>query len=90
MTMKVESNGVAGVVCSGSGLLGPVWAGGRQPFCSFRRDFTVWRWESQVAHAYGGSNWSAERVQEANKYAAANGLTPFVASSPQFSPAVQI
>ena len=188
MTMKVESNGVAGIVWSGSGLLGLKWAEGCQPFCPFRRDFTVWRWESQVAHAfhaaggncldtahlygdgdnervvgqwtnerglrdeivilgkgahnsqdrkrvtpydilsdlhdslarfkvdsidlyllhkddpekpvgpivetlhaakeagqidaYGGSNWSAERVQEANRYAAANGLTPFVASSP--------
>ncbi len=35
--------------------------------------------------AYGGSNWSAARIAEANKYAAANGCAPFVASSPNFS-----
>jgi aryl-alcohol dehydrogenase-like predicted oxidoreductase len=35
--------------------------------------------------AFGGSNWSHERVQAANRYAEARGLTPFVASSPQFS-----
>jgi len=40
-------------------------------------------------HAYGGSNWSVERLREANEYAAAHGLTPFVVSSPQFSLAVQ-
>ena len=46
--------------------------------------------EAGQINAYGGSNWSAERLQEANEYAAAHGLTPFVASSPQFSLAVQI
>ena len=46
--------------------------------------------EAGQIDAYGGSNWSAERLREANEYAAANGLTPFVASSPQFSLAVQI
>ena len=35
--------------------------------------------------AFGGSNWSHERVRAANDYAEAHGLTPFVASSPQFS-----
>lgn len=40
--------------------------------------------------AYGGSNWSYERIAEANAYAAAHGLQPFVASSPNFSLAVQI
>ena len=35
--------------------------------------------------AFGGSNWSYERVQAANAYAEAHGLTSFVASSPQFS-----
>ncbi len=45
--------------------------------------------EAGQIDAYGGSNWSAERLQEANEYAAANGLTPFVVSSPQFSLAVQ-
>lgn len=41
-------------------------------------------------HAYGGSNWRAERIAEANAYAKAHGLTPFVASSPHFSLAEQI
>jgi aryl-alcohol dehydrogenase-like predicted oxidoreductase len=35
--------------------------------------------------AFGGSNWSYERIAAANEYAAAHGLTPFAASSPQFS-----
>ncbi len=35
--------------------------------------------------AFGGSNWSYERIAEANAYANAHGLTPFTASSPQFS-----
>jgi aryl-alcohol dehydrogenase-like predicted oxidoreductase len=39
--------------------------------------------------AFGGSNWSHERVQAANAYAEANGLVPFVASSPNFSLAEQ-
>lgn len=41
-------------------------------------------------HAYGGSNWSTERIAEANAYAEENGLAPFIASSPNFSLAVQI
>jgi aryl-alcohol dehydrogenase-like predicted oxidoreductase len=36
-------------------------------------------------HAFGVSNWSHERIEAANTYARANGLQPFVASSPQFS-----
>ncbi len=40
--------------------------------------------------AYGGSNWTVERIAAANVYAQANGLTPFVASSPQFSLAEQV
>lgn len=36
-------------------------------------------------HAFGGSNWSHERLGAANDYARAQGLVPFVASSPQFS-----
>lgn len=40
--------------------------------------------------AFGGSNWSHERLQAANDYALANGLTPFVASSPNFSLAEQL
>ncbi len=35
--------------------------------------------------AFGGSNWSYERVQAANRYAEAHGLIPFAVSSPQFS-----
>ena len=41
-------------------------------------------------HAFGGSNWTHQRIQEANEYAAQNGLTPFVVSSPNFSLADQI
>ena len=41
-------------------------------------------------HAFGGSNWTTARLTEANAYAAANGLTPFVASSPNYSLAEQI
>ncbi len=35
--------------------------------------------------AFGGSNWSAERIREANDYAALHGLTGFSVSSPHFS-----
>ena len=38
---------------------------------------------------FGGSNWTHERVREANEYAAANGLVPFGVSSPNFSLAKQ-
>ena len=41
-------------------------------------------------HAFGGSNWSHQRVEEANEYADKQGLVPFVASSPNFSLAEQI
>ncbi|GAB4414984.1 MAG: hypothetical protein Fur0044_09940 [Anaerolineae bacterium] len=41
-------------------------------------------------HAFGGSNWSHERIQAANEYAAAHGLVPFAASSPNFSLAEQV
>ncbi len=40
-------------------------------------------------HAFGGSNWSHARIQAANEYAAAHGLLPFVASSPNVSLARQ-
>lgn len=40
--------------------------------------------------AFGGSNWHHTRLQQANDYAAAAGLAPFVASSPNLSLAVQI
>jgi aryl-alcohol dehydrogenase-like predicted oxidoreductase len=36
-------------------------------------------------HAFGVSNWSHQRIEAANAYARAQGLEPFVASSPQFS-----
>ncbi|CAN5875957.1 hypothetical protein BH24DEI2_BH24DEI2_18400 [soil metagenome] len=35
--------------------------------------------------AFGGSNWTHTRVAEANAYAERNALTPFAASSPNFS-----
>ncbi len=35
--------------------------------------------------AFGGSNWSHQRIEAANAYAQAKGLQPFVASSPQYS-----
>jgi aryl-alcohol dehydrogenase-like predicted oxidoreductase len=38
--------------------------------------------------AFGGSNWSIERLQAANEYALAHGLTPFAASSPNLALAV--
>ena len=40
--------------------------------------------------AFGGSNWSHQRVEAANEYADKHGLVPFVASSPNFSLAEQI
>jgi len=41
-------------------------------------------------HAFGGSNWSHERIREANEYAATHSLLPFAASSPNFSLAEQV
>jgi aryl-alcohol dehydrogenase-like predicted oxidoreductase len=41
-------------------------------------------------HAFGGSNWTHQRLQEANDYAAANNLTPFTVSSPNFGLAEQV
>jgi aryl-alcohol dehydrogenase-like predicted oxidoreductase len=40
--------------------------------------------------AFGGSNWTIDRIQEANAYAHQKGLLPFVASSPNFSLAEQV
>jgi aryl-alcohol dehydrogenase-like predicted oxidoreductase len=40
--------------------------------------------------AFGGSNWTTERLQEANLYAQQTGQTPFAVSSPNFSLAAQI
>jgi aryl-alcohol dehydrogenase-like predicted oxidoreductase len=39
--------------------------------------------------AYGGSNWTHDRVAAANEYAAKHDLTPFAVSSPNFSLAEQ-
>lgn len=44
--------------------------------------------EEGKVRAYGGSNWSVARLEQANAYARAKGLTPFAASSPNFSLAV--
>lgn len=38
--------------------------------------------------AFGASNWTHQRVAEANAFASANGCRPFAISSPQFSLAV--
>ncbi|RSX54405.1 aldo/keto reductase [Bifidobacterium goeldii] len=47
--------------------------------------------QQQAGHirAFGGSNWTSDRLAEANDYAAAHGLTPFTVSSPNFSLAAQ-
>ena len=44
--------------------------------------------EAGRMRAFGGSNWTPERLQEANEYAAGKGLTGFAASSPNFALAV--
>lgn len=43
-----------------------------------------------VIKAFGGSNWTTERLQAANAYAQQSGQTPFAVSSPNFSLADQI
>lgn len=40
--------------------------------------------------AFGASNWSVARIEEANAYAGAHGLRPFVASEPNFGLAAQV
>jgi aryl-alcohol dehydrogenase-like predicted oxidoreductase len=40
--------------------------------------------------AFGGSNWTYQRLQEANEYAAARGLVPFTVSSPNYGLANQV
>ena len=40
--------------------------------------------------AFGGSNWTHERIQEANEYAYKHNLIPFTVSSPNFGLANQI
>jgi len=44
--------------------------------------------EAGRIRAFGGSNWTYQRIDEANRYAERHGLRKFVASSPQFSLAV--
>ena len=41
-------------------------------------------------HAFGGSNWTHERVREANDYARAHKLTPFTLTSPYFGLCLQV
>ena len=41
-------------------------------------------------HAFGASNWSQERIAEANHYAISHGINGFVASSPYYGLAEQI
>lgn len=40
--------------------------------------------------AFGGSNWTHQRIEAANEYAYKKGLTPFAVSSPHFSLGEQI
>ena len=47
-------------------------------------------WEKGRIRAFGGSNWTAARIREANAYAAAHGLQPMTVSSPQFGLAAQV
>ena len=46
--------------------------------------------KSGKLRAFGASNWSQTRFEEANRYAAEHGLTPFAVSSPNFSLAEQV
>jgi aryl-alcohol dehydrogenase-like predicted oxidoreductase len=47
-------------------------------------------WRAGRIRVFGGSNWTHERIQEANDYAAEHGLQPFTASSPNFGLAEQV
>ena len=40
--------------------------------------------------AFGGSNWTHERIEQANEYAAKHNLIPFTVSSPNFGLAEQV
>lgn len=46
-------------------------------------------YEEGAIGAFGGSNWTRERIQEANEYAAKHNLVPFSATSPNFGLAEQ-
>jgi len=47
-------------------------------------------WRAGRIRVFGGSNWTDARIQEANAYAAAHGLQPFTASSPNYGLAEQV
>ncbi len=47
-------------------------------------------YEEGKIKAFGGSNWTHERIREANEYAEKHGLVPFTVSSPNFGLAEQI
>ncbi|MBN2046494.1 MAG: aldo/keto reductase [Anaerolineaceae bacterium] len=46
--------------------------------------------EAGRIRAFGGSNWTHQRLAEANQYAADHGLVPFSVSSPNFGLAEQV
>lgn len=46
-------------------------------------------WRKGEIHAFGGSNWTPARIDEANRYAAQHDLIPFTVSSPNYSLAVE-
>jgi aryl-alcohol dehydrogenase-like predicted oxidoreductase len=58
------------------------------PFEPIVDELNKWHKEGKIK-AFGGSNWTPERLQAANNYAKANGLVPFACSSPNFSLAEQ-
>lgn len=47
-------------------------------------------WKAGRIRMFGASNWSYERIQEANAYAHQHGLQPFMAASQHFSLGVQV
>lgn len=47
-------------------------------------------WQAGRIRAFGGSNWTHRRIEEANEYAARHGLRPFTASSPNYGLAEQV
>ena len=51
--------------------------------------FNTLRSEGKI-RAFGGSNWTHRRIEEANEYAYKKGLLPLTASSPNFSLADQV
>lgn len=47
-------------------------------------------YEAGRIRAFGGSNWTHQRLQEANEYAEAHGLVPMTVSSPNYGLAEQV